>query len=106
MDWASARAKRRIERHGSLRAAVAFLFAADCFSTSPAAILWNRRPLAAVIPGRGYEVKKESQALIVSRSYIGRFKHRLSDVAAEYQALGQEDEKVGHVLMAKGSIAT
>ena len=33
--------------------------------------------------------------MTASRAYIGRLEHRLSDVAAEYLALAQEDEKVG-----------
>jgi HEPN domain-containing protein len=40
--------------------------------------------------------------MTASRSYIGRLEHRLSDVAAEYLALAQEDEKVGQLLIGQG----
>lgn len=40
--------------------------------------------------------------MAVPRTYIGRFEHRLSDVAAEYLALAQEDEKVGQLLISQG----
>ena len=40
--------------------------------------------------------------MTASRAYIGRLEHRLSDVAAEYLALAQEDEKVGQLLISQG----
>lgn len=40
--------------------------------------------------------------MTTSRAYIGRLDHRLSDVAAEYLALAQEDEKVGQLLISQG----
>ena len=40
--------------------------------------------------------------MAIPRTYIGRLEHRLSDVAAEYLALAQEDEKVGQLLISQG----
>jgi hypothetical protein len=40
--------------------------------------------------------------MAIPRTYIGRLEHRLSDVAAEYLALAQEDEKVGQLLIGQG----
>jgi hypothetical protein len=40
--------------------------------------------------------------MAVPRTYIGRLDHRLSDVAAEYHGLAQEDEKVGQLLIGQG----
>lgn len=48
------------------------------------------------------DATKDRLAMITPRTYIGRFEHRLSDVAAEYFALAQEDEKVGQLLIGQG----
>lgn len=36
------------------------------------------------------------------RTYIGRLEHGLTDIAAEYEALAHEDEKVGRLLLGQG----
>ncbi len=40
--------------------------------------------------------------MAIPRTCIGRLEHRLSDVAAAYLGLAQEDEKVGQLLISQG----